>query len=331
MSKTILADVSGFTPIIDTMAMEHGLIYAAVFGRMWRFCQMEDGVCKASLDKIAQGLHVDKATVMRYADRLVADGYLTDLTPDLHNAPHVYADTGKAAIRVGIGATVAGCNADSESVAQRNATVAGCNATVAQSQLKIVSKKDSKNGNNREGISHPDFERACACLQETRPADYAAAAPVLMEYDEKPYRMRVKVTSWPPNWSETFGQALREANPRRHYRIEFETPGTGHPVPAKIGIKAAEVHPIEALPDDSVTDKCLMIWNQIISEIECDVSRETFNAYFKPTRLISVNGAWTVEVPSLGWWNARMPSTIKRIYKGLTGQVADFIFVELAK
>lgn len=138
MSKTVLADVDGFTPIIDSMAIEHGLIYAAVFGRMWRFCQFEDGVCKASLETIAHGLHVDRATVMRYAEKLVKDGYLKDLTPNLRNVPHTYADTGKASIKIGV---VAQDNAEIRTVAHSNSSVAHSNRTVAQSNLKKVSKK----------------------------------------------------------------------------------------------------------------------------------------------------------------------------------------------
>ena len=149
MSKTILADVSGFTPIIDQLAEQYGLMRAAIFGRIWRFCQMEDGVCRASLDTIASSLGIDKATVMRHASELVKDGYLKDLTPDLRNRPHVYADTGKASIKIGIGAAVAQCNTDQKtvaprntSVAPRNTSVAQRNATVAESQLSKDTKKD---------------------------------------------------------------------------------------------------------------------------------------------------------------------------------------------
>jgi polyhydroxyalkanoate synthesis regulator phasin len=129
MSKTILAEVDGFTPVIDILAKEHGLVRAAVFGRMWRFCQLSDGVCKASLETIAEGLGIDKATVMRHADGLSKNGYLEDLTPELRNKPHTYRDTGKAGLKMSLG--VAGCNA----------TVAGCNMSVAESQLKKVLKK----------------------------------------------------------------------------------------------------------------------------------------------------------------------------------------------
>ena len=134
MKRTILADVDGFTPIIDDLAKEYGLMRAAVFGRMWRFCQMSDNVCRASLETIADGLGIDKATVMRHAQELVNDGYLKDLTPEKRNSPHVYQDTGKAGVRISVG--VAHSNTSK--------TVAECNATVAESQLKIVSKKDSK-------------------------------------------------------------------------------------------------------------------------------------------------------------------------------------------
>lgn len=133
MSKTVLANVDGFTPVIDTLVDEIGLMSAVVFGRIWRYCQMGDGVCKASLETISEAIGVDRATVMRHAKELCDDGYLKDLTPDLRNRPHVYADTGKAGLSVSI-----------SGVAQRNATVAQRNATVAQSYLNKDSKRDFK-------------------------------------------------------------------------------------------------------------------------------------------------------------------------------------------
>jgi hypothetical protein len=78
---------------------------------------------------------------MRHAEKLCAAGYLKDLTPELRNKPHIYIDTGKASIRVKI--SVANCNVENDDVAPNNATVAGCNATVAESELNKVLKKDS--------------------------------------------------------------------------------------------------------------------------------------------------------------------------------------------
>lgn len=126
MSKTILAEVDGFTPLIDIVVSETNLITAAVFGRMWRYCQMSDGVCKASLAQIGSGLGLDAATVMRHAHKLVEKGYLFDLTPKLRNHPHTYADTGKAGLSLKV---LAG-------IAQSNAGIAESNTGIAQNQLK---------------------------------------------------------------------------------------------------------------------------------------------------------------------------------------------------
>jgi DnaD/phage-associated family protein len=131
MSRTILAKMDGFTPVIDTVVEKTSLMTAVVFGRIWRFCQMKDGVCNASLEKIAQDIGIDKATAMRHAKLLVEAGYLEDLSPDLRNHPHTYRDTGKAGLQVGV-----------SSVADSNAGVAQCNAGVAESKLKIDIKKD---------------------------------------------------------------------------------------------------------------------------------------------------------------------------------------------
>lgn len=103
LSKTVLTDVRGFTPVIDSIVEEHGLVTAAVFGAMWRYCQMRDGVCRAPIKKIADRVQLNRVTVMRHVETLVASGYLKDLTPKMRNRPHVYMDTGKAKIEIKVG------------------------------------------------------------------------------------------------------------------------------------------------------------------------------------------------------------------------------------
>ena len=142
MSKTILSELDGFTPVIDCLAREHGLVTAAVYGRIWRYCQMKDGVCQASLETLSQDIGLNKATIMRHAQKLVEAGYLEDTTPDLRNHPHTYRDTGKLTITSKI--SVAQCNTSNASVADSNASVADSNASVAESQLKKDLKKPFK-------------------------------------------------------------------------------------------------------------------------------------------------------------------------------------------
>ncbi len=53
--RQILTEVSGFTPVFDVIVdVYQDKIRALVFGAIWRFCQMEDKVCKASLEKIGR-------------------------------------------------------------------------------------------------------------------------------------------------------------------------------------------------------------------------------------------------------------------------------------
>lgn len=143
MSKTILTEVDGFTPLPDMLVNRYGIVTAAVWGRMWRYCQMENGVCQATLETIGRELNLDKSTILRHAETLVADGFFIDKTPDLRNRPHTYVDTGKVAMynRFGVG------------VAQNNVTVAHSNVGVAENQLKIGIKIDSK----RDGADAPNF------------------------------------------------------------------------------------------------------------------------------------------------------------------------------
>ena len=139
MSANILTEVDGWTPLIDDLTKELGLVTSAVYGRMWRFCQGENKVCTASLETIAADLHLDRATVMRHAKKLCDAGYLKDLTPDLRNTPHTYADTEKIRIFIKVGV-----ERNNKSVAENNVTLQSATQTVAENQLKKELKKDIK-------------------------------------------------------------------------------------------------------------------------------------------------------------------------------------------
>ena len=96
MSKTDLKETGGFTPAIDGLVIHYGPITALVFGRIWRYCQMKNGVCTAAVEKIAMDLKISPKTISRRIKILEDDGFIEDLTPNLRNRPHVYQDTGKA-------------------------------------------------------------------------------------------------------------------------------------------------------------------------------------------------------------------------------------------
>jgi len=89
MSKTILAEVDGFTPLIDGVVQEVGIMAAAVFGKAWRYCQMSDSVCKASQERLAEELGMDRTTINKHLKTLVDAGYLEDKTPTLKGVPRV--------------------------------------------------------------------------------------------------------------------------------------------------------------------------------------------------------------------------------------------------
>lgn len=141
--KQIIQEVSGFTPLFDVVVQQYkDETRAAVHGAMWRYCQMEDGVCKASLSTIGDLLGISPATVMRHAEELCKDGYFLDLTPDLKNRPHVYADTGKVVMKSKI------------HVSQRNTGISQRNVGISESQLSKDIKKDS---NKQYGADAPSL------------------------------------------------------------------------------------------------------------------------------------------------------------------------------
>jgi len=96
--SVILSEVKGFTPVIDVVAKELGFITAGVYGLVWRHCQMNDRICRASVQTLAETLDVSSNTIRRHLKKLVDGGYIIDTTPGRLNAPHIYKDAGKVKI-----------------------------------------------------------------------------------------------------------------------------------------------------------------------------------------------------------------------------------------
>jgi hypothetical protein len=86
-----------FTPIFDEVCQHTGLIPAAVYGVVWRCCQMSDHVCYASLETIGLQAGVSKRTVIRALVVLEEQAWIVDLTPTYRNASHVYQVTQRLA------------------------------------------------------------------------------------------------------------------------------------------------------------------------------------------------------------------------------------------
>jgi hypothetical protein len=80
-----------FTPLYDGIIQQHGVLTAAVYGLIWRYCQMRDGVCRASIATMAAHINVSLPTITRHIDILLTAGYVNDLTPNVRNRPHTYA------------------------------------------------------------------------------------------------------------------------------------------------------------------------------------------------------------------------------------------------
>jgi hypothetical protein len=145
--RQIITEISGFIPVFEVV-LEHykDPITALVFGRMWQYCGMTDGVCRASLEKIGNDIGMSPATVMRHAEKLVNDGYLIDTTPDRRNSPHEYLDGRRVEMKGRI----------SGGIAERRPTVSQRNATVSESQL--IKQDNTRLNDNVPKSDLVDFE-----------------------------------------------------------------------------------------------------------------------------------------------------------------------------
>jgi len=150
VSKTVLSDLDGFTPVIDGLLAEIGLMPAFVFGKVWRYCQMEDRVCKAAQQTIADELHISRRTVQRAIELLVKNGYLEEVNTQTVN---IYRDTGKAGLSIKITGTASQSrSAERQIDAVKNPTASQSHiqsakltqCTAPESRIKIDIKKESK-------------------------------------------------------------------------------------------------------------------------------------------------------------------------------------------
>lgn len=118
MSATTLKG-NGWSPLIDSVTKKFGVITSAVFGEVWRFCQMTNGCCSASQETIADILGISRKTVNLHLKRLVDAGYLTcEKSED--GFPNVYRDTGKAGLRVEV--SLSSYNEDEEEIFEQAVT-----------------------------------------------------------------------------------------------------------------------------------------------------------------------------------------------------------------
>lgn len=77
-----------FVPVSRALVEELGYQVAYVFGIVWNYCQMENKICNASHDTIANRAGMSRRSVITHIDKLIEAGYIEDLTPDVRNAPH---------------------------------------------------------------------------------------------------------------------------------------------------------------------------------------------------------------------------------------------------
>jgi DNA-binding Lrp family transcriptional regulator len=61
----------------------NGLIPASIWGKVFRYTKMEHRVCKASILRMSGELGISPKTFSKYLKKLITDGFITDLAPDV--------------------------------------------------------------------------------------------------------------------------------------------------------------------------------------------------------------------------------------------------------
>jgi DnaD/phage-associated family protein len=102
MDKQIEATISKFTPCPDVLVEKYSHTTALVWGKIWRYCQMKDELCRAAIKRLADDLGLTDDTIAKHIKLLEKGGYIKDLTPDVRHKPHEYIDTGKLRLRINL-------------------------------------------------------------------------------------------------------------------------------------------------------------------------------------------------------------------------------------
>lgn len=86
----LLRTMKGYTPCWDWITDKYGIVISSVFGRIWRYTQLDRGICQARLSTIASDLNLGYSTVQRSMKVLEDNNLVIDKTPTLRNCPHTY-------------------------------------------------------------------------------------------------------------------------------------------------------------------------------------------------------------------------------------------------
>lgn len=155
--KKIEASLRNFTPLLDSLVKKHGIITAAVWGRMWRYAQQKNGVCYATITKIADELQLSRQSIFNHIKILADNQYILDTTPNLRHSPHTYEITDKALISITIEALDQenpGVNVVDTSV-DPGVNVVDTGVNVVDTRCKRRLLKETIETNNKEKISLP--------------------------------------------------------------------------------------------------------------------------------------------------------------------------------
>jgi len=105
---------------------------------------------------IAERIGVSPATALSHVKKLCDAGYLKDLTPGRRNKPHVYQDTGRVQMLVGMSAH----SVDEREYSVDEREYSSPKRHVQESELKIVSKRVPKKVNKTAGADGYSAVRA---------------------------------------------------------------------------------------------------------------------------------------------------------------------------
>ena len=89
-TKNFLKKLGNFTPCFDFVTVGYPKETDKVLGKIWRYTQMRDGVCKAGIARIAEELGISYPTVERRIKLLKKEEFIIDLSPELRHHPHTY-------------------------------------------------------------------------------------------------------------------------------------------------------------------------------------------------------------------------------------------------
>lgn len=213
--KAVETMASGFTPCPDILTTKYSHTTSLIWGKIWRFCQMPEDVCRAAIKRIADELSLSTNTIAKHIEMLEKGGYILDKTPNLRNKPHTYIDTGKLHLKISLWMAESGTQNLSSHYSKTEVEESTTNSSEVQKNIFACYEKNI-------AMLTPVIADTLQEAEKEYPADWITdAIRLAVENNKRNWRYCEAILK---RWKES-GKDEGKGKPQESSKSEYETIG----------------------------------------------------------------------------------------------------------